>query len=132
MEQDLDPGSQVEDASDLALSLKRCPNAFILLNAFQGALILQGKLRSLVSDPHIDNGVVVLLVRRPRNRIERCHFDLRLPSRKQVCMCQRQLNSIQFKRMERLRNMGEMYGIGMQDGREFAVVCQQLNATPSD
>ena len=43
---------------------------FILLNAFEGAFILQGELRSLVIDPHIDNGVVILLVRRPRNRIE--------------------------------------------------------------
>ena len=92
MEQNLDARSQVQDASDLTLSLKRHPNAVVLPEAFQSAFILQGKARGLVANPHVDNGVIVLPIGRPRNGVEGCDFDLRLPSRQQVRLGQCQLN----------------------------------------
>jgi len=59
--------TSIQDASDLALSLKCSPHPFILLGALQRALIFQCEACSVISDPHVDYGVVVLLVRDARS-----------------------------------------------------------------
>jgi hypothetical protein len=101
MNQHLHSRSQVQDAGDLALSLKCSRTRSYCLELFQSALIFQGEACSVIANPHVDYGVVVLLVRRPRNRIEGSDFDFRLPTGKLVLVRQGELNCVQFERMER-------------------------------
>ena len=122
MNQDLDARSQIQDASDLALALECSTHAFVLLGALQTALIFQGKARSFFADPHFYDGVVVLLIGRPRNGVKGCDFYLRLPAGEQVLVRKCQLNCIQLERMKNLRKVRKMLGIGMKNRRELAMM----------
>ena len=132
MHQNLDARGQIQDASDLTLALERSAHAFVLLGAFQAALIFQRKACSFLADPHFDNGVVVLLIGRSRNGVKGCDFQLRLPADEQVLVRQRQMNCIQLECMKNLRRVRKMLGIGMKNRRELAMMFEQGESRPRD
>src|SRR5208282_1465092 len=56
MNQHLHSRGQIQDAGDLALSLKCSPHPFILLGALQSALVFECKACSVIANPHVDYG----------------------------------------------------------------------------
>src|SRR5262249_25067580 len=124
--------SDIENAIQLALRNERLPNARIVPVALQGPFIFESKSSLAIPNPHVDNGVVVLLIRRTGNGIERRHFDLRLPVREHVLMRQSQPNLIQFKRMENLRTVRKMFRVRVQDSSEVAMMFEQGDACAAD
>jgi len=73
------------------------------------------------SDPHVDDGVVVLLVRRTRNRIEGSNLDLRLPTGQLIFVRQGELDCVQFKGVKHWRRR-KVCVIRVQDVGELAMM----------
>ena len=132
VDQHLCPGGQIQNAIQLALRNQRLPNARIVPVALQCPFIFESKSSLAIPNPDVDDGVVVLLIGRAGNGIERRHFDLRLPVREHVLMGQSQPNLIQLKGMENLRTVRKMFRRRVQDSGEVAMMFDEGDACAAD
>src|SRR5579862_5891889 len=64
MNQHFDAGGQIQEAANLAFGRERRADALVLPGALQTALVFEREPRLIVPDPHVYDGVVILLVGR--------------------------------------------------------------------